>query len=256
MKSVSKLLTLLIILLLSTASSIPAAVTIPAQPANYVVDLADIINVNAETSLNSYLKELEQKTSAQVIVLTITSLDGDSIEDFSINLAHDKWKLGQKGKDNGLLFVVSTQDRKYRFEVGYGLESILPDSLVGSIGRQYLVPYLKKGDYSNGILSSTLAVIKIIANDAGVTIGDLPPIPASNDYGKQQLKPKSPLEKLLPFLILIIMIYFIIRHPRLALFLLMMNMGGGRSRGGWSGGGGFGGGGGGGFGGGGASGGW
>lgn len=256
MNSLHRIFTPLLIVLIHCTTLAHAAVNVPQQPANYVVDLAQIIDSNAEASLNTYLKELEQKTSAQVVVLTITSLDGESIEDFSINLAHDKWKLGQKGKDNGLLLVVSTQDKKYRFEVGYGLESILPDSLVGSIGRQYLVPYFKKGDFSTGIFTSTLAVTKIIANDSNVTLGDLPPMAVSRGYRNQQVKPKSPLEKLLLFLFVIVMIYFIIRHPRLAFFLLMMNMGGGRSRGGWSGGGGFGGGGGGGFGGGGASGGW
>jgi len=251
-----KFFILLLLILVSFAPAISAAVKIPAQPPNYVVDLAGIIDSNAEASLNSYLKELELKTSAQIIVLTITSLDGESIEDFSINLAHDQWKLGQKGKDNGLLLLVVIQDRKYRFEVGYGLEAILPDSLVGSIGRQYLVPYFKKGDFSTGILTSTLAVINIIATDANVTLGDLPRMEVRRDYGNVEARELSPMGKLFSLLFIVAMIYFFIKHPRLAFFLLMMTMMGGGRRSGWSGGGGFGGGGGGGFGGGGASGGW
>lgn len=129
-----------------------AAVEIPDKPYNHVVDLAGTINDDAESALNKYLLELEQKTTAQFVVLTINSLEGEPLEDFSINVAHNKWKLGQKGKDNGVLLLVSLQDRKYRFEIGYGLESILPDSLVGSIGREYLVPYFKQGDYSGGSL--------------------------------------------------------------------------------------------------------
>ncbi|MEN8232350.1 MAG: TPM domain-containing protein [Thermodesulfobacteriota bacterium] len=251
-----KLFILLFLILVSFAPPISAAVRVPAQPPNYVVDLAGIIDSNAEASLNSYLKELELKTSAQVIVLTITSLDGESIENFSINLAHDQWKLGQEGKDNGLLLLVATEDRKYRFEVGYGLEALLPDSLVGSIGRQYLVPYFKKGDFSTGILTSTLAVINIIATDAGVTLGDLPRMEVRRDYNNVVAKKLSPMGKLFSLLFIVAMIYFFIKHPRLAFFLLMMTMMGGGRRSGWSGGGGFGGGGGGGFGGGGASGGW
>jgi uncharacterized protein len=247
---------LLLLILVSFAPPISAAVRVPPQPPNYVVDLAGIIDSNAEASLNSYLKELELKTSAQIIVLTITSLDGESIEDFSINLAHDQWKLGQEGKDNGLLLLVSMQDRKYRFEVGYGLEGILPDSLVGSIGRQYLVPYFKKGDFSTGILTSTLAVINIIATDANVTLGDLPRMEVRRDYRTVKAKELSPMGKLFSLLFIVAMSYFFIKHPRLAFFLLMMTMMGGGRRSGWSGGGGFGGGGGGGFGGGGASGGW
>jgi uncharacterized protein len=251
-----KLFILLLLILVSFAPPISAAVRVPPQPPNYVVDLANIIDSNAETSLNAYLKELERKTSAQVVVLTVTSLDGESIEDFSISLAHDKWKLGQKGKDNGMLLLVAIQDRKYRFEVGYGLEAILPDSLVGSIGRQYLVPYFKKGDFSTGILTSTLAVINIIATDAGVTLGDLPRMEVRRDNRNVEAQELTPMGKLFSLLFIVAMIYFFIKHPRLAFFLLLMSMSGGGRRGGWSGGGGFGGGGGGGFGGGGASGGW
>ena len=247
---------LLLLILISSAPSISAAIKIPAQPPNYVVDLAGIIDSNAEASLNSYLKELELKTSAQMVVLTVTSLDGESIEEVSINLAHDQWELGQKGKDNGLLLLVATGDRKYRFEVGYGLEAILPDSLVGSIGRQYLAPYFKKGDYSTGILTASLAVINTIATDAGVTLGDLPRMEVRRGYRNVGAKDLSPMSKLFSLLFFVAMIYLFIRHPRLAFFLLMMTMMGGGRRSGWSGGGGFGGGGGGGFGGGGASGGW
>lgn len=138
--------------------------SIPQVPSNYVVDLAGIIDDNVEISLDRYLKELEQKTTAQFIVLTVTSLEGESIDEFSITTAHDKWKLGQKGKDNGALLVVALKDRKYRFEIGYGLEGILPDSLVGSIGRDYLVPYFQKGDISTGVYAATLAVANKIAS--------------------------------------------------------------------------------------------
>ena len=256
MKLRFKFFILLLLILVSCAPAISAVVRVPLQPPNYVVDLAGIIDSNAEAALNSYLKELELKTSAQMVVLTITSLDGESIEEFSINLAHDQWKLGRKGKDNGLLLLVATQDKKYRFEVGYGLEAILPDSLVGSIGRQYLVPYFKKGDYSTGIFTSTLAVINVIATDAGVTLGDLPRMEVRRGARKVGAADLSPMGKLFSLLFFIAMIYFFIKNPRLAFFLLMMSMMGGGRRSGWSGGGGFGGGGGGGFGGGGASGGW
>jgi len=238
-------------------------VTIPTRPLNHVVDLAGIINDNVEAALNRYLLELEQKTTAQMVVLTITSLEGESIEDFSIRVAHDKWKLGQKGKDNGVLLVVSLQDRRYRFEIGYGLEGILPDSLVGTIGRRYLVPYFRKGDYSTGIFTASLAVISEIAADSGIEITGMPRLRAhSYPYKVKRAKP-SLFSGILSVLFLIGLIYMFIRHPRLLLFFLMMSMLGGGRRSGWGGGGGFGGGfgsfgggGGGGFGGGGASGGW
>jgi uncharacterized protein len=239
-----------------------AETALPEKPLNHVVDLAGIINDNTAANLNRYLLELEQKTTAQMVVLTIKSLEGESLEDFSIRVAHDKWKLGQKDKDNGVLLLVSLQEKKYRFEIGYGLEGLLPDSLVGTIGRTYLVPYFRKGDYSNGIFAASLAVISEIAADEGVEISGMPHIrrPSSYSYGNAGRKKPGIMSSLLSILLFIGMIYLFIRHPRLLmLFLLFSFMGGGR-RGGWGGGGGFGGsfggGGGGGFGGGGASGGW
>lgn len=177
----------LIILILLTCSSFivfyaSAEVVIPEKPFNHVVDLAGIIDDNTEANLNGYLLELEQKTTAQMVVLTIKSLDGASIEDFAIRTARDKWKLGQKGKDNGVLLLVSLQDRKYRFEIGYGLEGVIPDSFAASIGRESLVPYFKKGDYSTGILTASLAAIKAIADNARVEITGKPNLESHSFY--------------------------------------------------------------------------
>jgi uncharacterized protein len=246
----------------------PAEVKIPARPLNHVVDLAEIIDPDAEEALNRYLLELEQKTTAQMVILTINSLEGEPIEDWSIRIAHDKWKLGQKGKDNGVLLLVALKDRQYRFEVGYGLESILPDAVVSNIGRQYLVPYFRQGDYSNGITAAALAVMNVIASDAGVEIEGMPRLGGRQAYARRDGEQRKPtlLGKIFSILLFIGMIYMFVRHPRLLLFFLFMNMLGGGRRGGWGGGGGFGGGsfgggsfgggGGGGFGGGGASGSW
>ena len=259
-KCISFLILAFIYLSVCTSS---AEIAIPAQPYNHVVDLAGIIDDNTEAVLNRYLLELEQKTTAQMIILTITSLEGQSIEDISIDIAHNKWRLGQKGRDNGVLLLVSLQDRKYRFETGYGLEGVLPDSLAGSIGRQYLVPYFQKGDYSNGIAAAALVVINTIADEAGVEISGMPRMQARSSSPDARRKPTL-LGGILSILFFIGLIYLFIRHPRLLLFILMANMLGGGRRDGWGGGGGgfgggggsFGGGGGGGFGGGGASGGW
>lgn len=248
---------LLIIHLLLLVPSTIYSISVPDSPSSYVVDLAGVINDNVEVTLNGYLRELEEKTTSQMVVLSIDSLEGESIEDLSINIAHDKWKLGQKGKDNGVLLLIAIQERKYRIEVGYGLEGVLPDSLAGSIGRQFLVPYFKKGDYSTGILTAALAVISEIASNAGVEITGMPAIkyrsPSSVKRGNPSLG-----SKILSIIFVIGLIYMFIRHPRLLLLLVMMSMMGGGRRSGWGGGGGggFGGGGGGGFGGGGASGGW
>ncbi|MBI4848663.1 MAG: TPM domain-containing protein [Nitrospirae bacterium] len=259
MRSIYKFPVMFLLCLCLSAASVFAEVTIPDKPYNHVVDLAGIISDDVEGALNGYLLELEQKTTAQMVVLTIGSLEGGSLEDLSISIAHNKWKLGQKGKDNGVLLLVSLQDRKYRFEIGYGLEGVLPDSLTGTIGRQYLVPYFRQGDYSTGIYTATLAVIHTIAADASVEIAGMPKMrnrSASRGRGKPSL-----LNMVFAALFFIGLIYMFIRHPRLLLLFLAMNMLGGGRRSGWGGGGGFssgsfGGGGGGGFGGGGSSGSW
>jgi len=257
----NKLISITFILItLLCATSLFAEINIPARPRNHVVDLANIIDENMEAGLNRYLLELEQKTTAQMVILTISSLEGGSIDDLAITIANDKWKLGQKGKDNGALLLVSLSDRKYRFEIGYGLEGVVPDSLAGSIGRQYLVPYFKQGDYSKGITAASLAMINEIASEAGVAITGMPILRARPEYANGRRTQKKP-PLILIVIFLIGFIYMLIRHPRLLLMLVMMNMLGGGRRSSWDSGGGFGGGsfgggGGGGFGGGGASGGW
>ncbi len=264
MKLKNKFLVLSLIACLCIASVASAEIAIPLSPRNHVVDLAGIIDANMETGLNRYLLELEQKTTAQMVILTIKTLEGESIEDFSLKVAHDKWKLGQKGEDNGMLLLVSLKERKYRFETGYGLEGLLPDSLVGSIGRQYLVPYFKKGDYSSGITAAALAVINTIADDAGVKITGMPRLKSRSASYNNRRTPQKPtlMGSIFSVLFIIGLIYLFIKHPRLFIFLMLMTMSGGRRSSGWGGGGGFGGGGsfggggGGGFGGGGASGGW
>jgi uncharacterized protein len=257
------LLLVIISCLFLASSSFAVVPPIPHMPSHYVVDLAGIINDDVENRLNGYLKELEQKTTSQFIILTIKSLEGESLEEFSITTAHDTWKLGQKGKDNGLLLLVSLDDRKYRFEVGYGLEGLLPDSLVGSIGRKFLVPNFQKGDYSTGIYTASLAVINEIATNEDVAITGMPKIQRRAYYDPHGSSKKGGgiVSKILSILFILGAIILFIKNPRLFLMLLLFSsMGGGRS--GWSSGGGgggfggFGGGGGGGFGGGGASGGW
>ncbi len=234
------------------------ALELPVRPARYVVDLAGVIDDTTEGRLNRFLLELEQKTTAQFVILTIPGLEGESIEEFSIEVAHNRWRLGQKGKDNGVLLVVAIKEHRYRFEIGYGLEGILPDSLVGSLGRTELVPRFRKGEFSQGIYAAALRVIGRIADARGVRITGMPVL----SVPVRRVNPGSPhtlcgsISSILFFLLLAILF---IRNPRLFLLLFLASSMGGR-RGPWGGGGGgfggFGGGGGGGFGGGGASGSW
>ncbi len=261
MRSSNKLSAFFIgIILCLIGTSARAEVEIPAKPQNHVVDLAGMIEPDMEANLNRYLLELEQKTTVQMIILTIHSLGGESLEELAINIADERWKLGQQGKDNGVLLLVSLEDRSGRFEVGYGLEGILTDAFTARVGRQQIEPYFRQGDYSNGIAAGTLAVIDAIASDAGVEISGMPTLKWRRDYvrGEREEGKPSVFQSILGVIFLLVMIYLFIRNPRLFLLLLFANMMGGGRRGGWGGGGGFGGGsfgggGGGGFGGGGSS---
>ena len=255
------LLTTIFLILIVCVSPATASTPEPPQtPRDFVTDLAGIIEPAAQERLNAVLRELEEKTSSQVLVLTVQSLDGQPLEEFSLN-TKEKWKLGQKGKDNGVLIVVSLKDRQYRIEVGYGLEGALPDSLVGSIGREYIVPYFRKGDYSNGIYAATLAIVSTIAEHDGVQLsnGTGPPMMTRGAYSGKRI---GPFQMIVLGIFGVIALILFITHPgQCFLIILASQIGGGR--GGWSGGGGggfsggsFGGGGGGSGGGGGASGGW
>lgn len=227
-------------------------------PRTYVADRAGIIDPATEQRLIGLLQELEQKTGARIVVLTVQSTDGQDIQQFAFERA-DKWKFGQNRKSASVLVVVAAGDRKYRFEVGYEWEGVLPDGYVGEVGRKYLVPYFKAGRYSQGVLEATAALAQAIATDRGVALTGMPKLRAM----ARRRGLGSALLSLMPILILLVIVGMTKGRNRNMLFwgLLMGSMMGGRmgGRGGGFGGGGFGGfggGGGGGFGGGGAGGGW
>ena len=149
------------------------------MPRHYVEDYANVINPSDEQSLNALLQELEKKTGVQYIILTVETTGGLPIEQFSIELAQ-KWKLGQKGKDNGMLFVIAVKDRNYRFEVGYGLEGFITDQFCSRVGREDLLPYLKKTDYSQGIYQTNLKIVQKIASEYGVSLTGMPKLAPSS----------------------------------------------------------------------------
>ena len=216
---------LLVIALFGLYPAALQAVTppIPAQPPQYVVDLAGVLNAETRARLNARLKDLEAATTAQVVVLTVNSLEGEPIENFSHQTAV-KWGIGQKGKDNGVLLTVAVKDRKYRIEVGYGLESTLPDSLVGSLGREYLVPNFRKGDFAGGIVAAVSQIINKIAAGQGVEIsGQEPGHPAAAKTAGF-LERRKLLTLLFSLLTPILIIFFVI--------LLLINIFSWRRRGG------------------------
>ena len=136
-----------------------SALEVPRRAEGYVTDRAGIMSSTVRANLEEALRAYEDKTSNQVVVVTFPSLEGNSLEDFSVRLA-EAWKVGQKGRDNGVIFLVFKNDRKMRIEVGYGLEGVLTDALAGQIIRDVVVPYFRTGDYSGGIVAGTDAIMK------------------------------------------------------------------------------------------------
>jgi uncharacterized protein len=124
----------------------------------YVNDYANMVSSSARATLENELRSFEQTDSTQLVILTIPSLEGETIEDFSIKVA-GTWKVGQKGKDNGILFIVSKEDRKTRIEVGRGLEGRLTDLLAGRILDLVVKPRFKRGDFDGGFITGVSSLI-------------------------------------------------------------------------------------------------
>ncbi|MGB6631086.1 MAG: TPM domain-containing protein, partial [Terriglobales bacterium] len=139
---------------------------------NYVNDFAGVLDAATQARLNDLCQQVDQKAHAQIAVVTVKSLDGQDVESYAVAL-YQKFGIGAKGKDHGVLILLATQDRKYQIQVGYGLEGILPDGKVGGFGRE-AVPFLRSGDYAGAVTLMTARVASVIAQDAGVTLGNQP----------------------------------------------------------------------------------
>ena len=129
-----------------------------------VNDNAGLLTSETSAALEAMLKAHEDSTSNQVVVLTVNTLEGEEIEPFAIKVA-ETWKLGQKGKDNGVLLLVSKNERKVRIEVGRGLEGNLTDLTCGRIIRHEIVPRFKEGDFDGGVRAGVESILAAIAGE-------------------------------------------------------------------------------------------
>jgi uncharacterized protein len=241
------------------------------KPQGYVNDFAGVLSAQAKDRLTALCAEVDQKAKAQIAIVTVSSLEGEPIEQYSIDLA-TQWGIGPKQSARGVLILIAPNDHKDRVEVGYGLEPILPDGKVGGFERE-AVPLLRQNDYSGAVLLITQRVAAVIADDQKVTLDTLSGVPTRVPESDNS---PAPFGNLFGLLIFAVFIFFPIIGFLLRLFFgfggsarsgrgggMWMggpwygggSMGGGGSWGG-GGGGGFGGFGGGSFGGGGASGSW
>ncbi len=211
------------------------------QPADYVSDFAHVLSPDAVARIDSVCAQLDHSAAnAELAVVTVHDLDGDDAADYA-NQLEDHWKMGNKGENRYAMILLAVADRKYRIEVGYGLEGILNDAKVGDIGRA-MVPDLRAGDYNGAVMLAVGEVGQDIAADANVTLNqNLPPAPAVSqpveDHG-------SVLGKLI-LLILVLVFFggFSLLRMLFGFGLFFGGWGGGGWRGGGWGGGGFGGGG-------------
>src|SRR5215469_646866 len=131
------------------------------KPQGYVNDFAGVLSPSARDQLTALCTEVDQKAQAQIAIVTVKSLGGQPIEQYSIDLAQ-RWGIGPKQKDRGLMLLLAVDDHKDRFEVGYGLEGILPDGKVGGFMRD-AVPLLRQGNYDAAILQMTRQAADVIA---------------------------------------------------------------------------------------------
>lgn len=224
------------------------------QPTDYVSDFAHVLSPQAIAQLDSICQQLDHSQAhAQVAVVTVHDLNGDDAADYA-NQLEDHWKMGNKGDNKYAMVLLAVADHKYRIEIGYGLEGILPDGKTGDIGRS-IVPDLRAGDYDGAVTSAVGQIAQVIAADANITLTGnahvTTPQPVEQDSGG------SAIGKLI--LLIIVLVFF----GGFSLLRILFGWGlffGGWGRGGWRGGpfigggsgfgsGGFGGGGGGGFGG-------
>src|SRR5271165_2592710 len=203
-----------------------AAVWAAAEPiaslraTNYVNDFAGALDAATETRLNDLCRQVDQKAQAQIAVVTVKSLDGQDVVSYAVAL-YQKWGIGAKGKDRGVLILLATEDHKYWTTVGYGLEPILPDGKVGGFGRE-MVPLLRSGDYAGAVTLLTTRVASVIVQDAGVTLDNQPRLTPMRRQPAPSGGPGA--------VILVIFLVFFIVIPILR--AIFRGGGGGRGRGG------------------------
>ena len=160
---------LLILVLLST-STFAASAKLPEPTYDfYVYDGANIIDSDVESYIINVNKELYKKTGAQVVVATVNSLDNIDINSYATSL-YEKWEIGSREYDNGILLLIAPKDRTLWIETGYGLEGQFPDSKVKRIIDNYIIPYFSEEEYSNGVVAGFNQILEGVEEEYNITL--------------------------------------------------------------------------------------
>jgi uncharacterized protein len=207
--------------ILACADAQAQLATIP-QPQGYVNDFAGLLDPSDRQTIQRYAAELEKKTTAQIAVVTVQSTQPETIQRYSVRL-FDQWKIGQQGKDNGVLLLVAVSDRKAWITTGYGLEGAIPDLVANRIVTQTMIPLFKQDQYSRGITKGAVAIISLIAKENQTTIT------GQETRVYQQVRKKKSLWEVL-FMIIFFLLIFSSRTGLLGYFFLGALAPGGRRR--------------------------
>lgn len=201
----------IVMLLLCTCSSLGSeSISVPkVESQTYIYDTDNIIDDDIESKLNALLVELEDKTEAEFAVLTIPSLNGNSIETYA-NTVFNKWGLGKKGQDNGVLLLISRSDKRVRLEIGRGFEGILNDSKCGRILDDYFVPYRETDDYDQAVEYTVEVIAKTIADDSGVEMQSLSGVSKLISSTEESAASSVDIDTIVVILIVIALVVFII----------------------------------------------
>src|SRR5436309_3995632 len=156
------------------------ALEVPPPPTTFVTDKAGILDESSAHALNEKLAAFEQRSGAQFIIYIFPTLDDEVLEDFTIRCA-EKWKVGNKKYDNGLILFVFVQERKFRIEVGYGLEGTITDAVSSDVLRNYLTPNFRQADYAGGLNAAADAIMAKIRGEEPAR----PPVNPDTSQGRR-----------------------------------------------------------------------
>jgi uncharacterized protein len=233
-----------IVLVVVTLAAVACAEPVSSlERKGFVNDFAGVLSPTTVAEIENISQQVLDKAHATIVVATVKSTDGEPIFNYSVDL-YQKWGVGEKGKDRGVLILLAIQDRTRSIRTGYGLEPILPDGKVGGFGRE-AVPYLQRGDYDDAVRLLVSRVADVIAKNAGVQIATS--LPARSEPLRSPDQTELSPGKILAIIIVIIIVLAVPPLRRLLFYMFLFGGGGGGGYrgGGWGGGGGFGGGGGG-----------